>query len=171
MLQSFSGAYTFPVEEFIAIAETCMAAAPEYYCSPERKRAYIAAALTGRARLWFTRWVKLHGSASYEDLRSAILDEFHIEDKPTEDQRLRHLTQGVRGVMQYAQEFETAASFAMELVDTQYNRLWFAHGLSPSISQKVLESFTLCPTFDHLVLQAKHVEDHYKRLSVIGRSV
>ena len=128
MVHLFSGAYTYPVEEFLAVADACMAEAPGYYCTPERKRAYVVAALAGRARLWFTNWAKHHLSASYEEFRSALLDEFHIDDTPSEQQKFRHLTQGISTVACYVREFESTAGRSKEDVETQYNRLRFAYG-------------------------------------------
>lgn len=164
MAHLFSGAYTYPVEEFLAVADACMAAAPDYYCTPERKRAYVVAALTGRARLWFTDWAKHHLTASYEGFRSALLEEFHIDGEPTEQQKFRHLTQGISTVTCYASEFETAACHSMEEVETQYNRLRFSYGLNQPIRSQVLERFAFCPTFKDLVNEAKHVEEHFKML-------
>lgn len=168
MVHLFSGAYTYPVEEFLAVADACMAAAPDYYCTPERKRVYVAAALAGRARLWFTNWAKHHISASYEEFRSALLDEFHIDDAPTEQQKFRHLTQGISTVACYAREFETAACLSKEEVETQYNRLRFAYGLNRPVSGHVLERFAYCPTFKDLVNEAKHIEEHFKTLHSNG---
>lgn len=168
MVHLFSGAYTYPVEEFVAIADASMAAAPDYYCTPERKRAYVVAALTGRARLWFTRWSQHHLSASHEEFRSALLEEFHINDTPTEHQKFRHLTQGLSTVACYARDFEAAAGRSKEAVDTQFNRLRFAYGLSPHISDYVLERFADCPTFKDLVNEAGLVEEHFKAIPSSG---
>lgn len=169
MVHPFHGAYTYPVEEFLAVADTCMAAAPDYYCTPERKRAYIAAALTGRARLWFTHWTKQNPSASsYEEFRAALMEEFHIDDSPTEKQKLRHLTQGISTVACYAKAFEIAARRNKEDVQTQYNRLHFAYGLNERISAHVLERFAYCPTLEDLVNEARQIEDHYKSIGTNG---
>lgn len=168
MVHHFSGAYTYPVEEFLAVADACMAAAPDYYCTPRRRCAYVAAALVGRARLWFTHWAKHHASASYEAFRAALLEEFHIGDPPTEQQKFRHLTQGISSVACYAREFETGAAIAMENEESQQSRLRFAYGLSSPIRAHVLERFAYCATFKDLVNEARRIEGHYTTINASG---
>lgn len=128
--------------------------------------AQLAGTFDGRARLWYSGFPSPPGS--YEQFAKALKHfpsytssdgSFHQDLARNLLHRFRWLKQD-RSVDEYARSYQNAArnTFCKQDVDSEFNRLWFIHGLDPEIRDVLLNGNALPPTFDAVVLLAKCVE-------------
>lgn len=176
----FSGDYRYPLDEFLAVIEANAVPHKCYYAHTPHKTAYVANALTGRARLWYVRWAAMrehkapvyseHGASfnsawktykdkHFETFRRDLVAEFGIPETLTTEFEFRHLTQNRTTVQQYAERWTRLGDNCGEKLDTEYNRLWFIHGLNPQIRDHMLLVFPFHRTFARVVEEATASEE------------
>ncbi|EKD03323.1 hypothetical protein A1Q2_02433 [Trichosporon asahii var. asahii CBS 8904] len=181
LAQLFSGDFSFPVDEFLVLVETNTLPHKCYYAHTPHKTAYVANALTGRARLWYVRWAgerehkapvynekgqsfqsawKTYKDKHYETFRRDLVAQFGIPEFITPPFALRHLTQNRLPVQQYVDRWTELANACLENLDSEYNRYWFIYGLRKEIRDHMLEVFPFFRTFAKIVDEAKAMEKH-----------
>lgn len=155
--QPFSGSFTYPAEDFIALAEANMKPHPTFFNADDRRRIiYCVNAFTGRARLWYHDWVrrKVHDHRRpadwYTVFKEDFLEQFTIPKIRTHGWLLRQLVLET-SVHAYADVYRKTAAACGENVDSQHNRLWWVYGLRGPLQSKIIDVFPLLDTFDELV--------------------
>lgn len=182
MAQHFSGDFSFPVDEFLLLIDVNTLPHKCYYAHTPHKTAYAANALTGRARLWYSRWASerdhkapvysekgqntfqsawtTYKDKHYEMFRRDLVAAFGIPEFITPPWALRHLTQNRLSVQHYVNRWTELANACKENLDSEYNRYWFIYGLRREIRDHMLSVFPFFRTFAKVVDEAKAMEKH-----------
>lgn len=161
LLELFEGDDSYPVGEFIAMAEYMMSSHADYYVTAARRIGYASNNFSGRARLWFTyilgKSPRPHCLRSWDEFRTALLQYFGDVD-PVPHTVLLRLTQEDNDVVWYAKEFREKAAVCRVAVDHEYYRRWFVLGLQPAIRDRTLRALYHLGTFQDVVRHAREIE-------------